>query len=102
MQDDINFSAYSSTDLIQALGIEKFPPLEQGKIMTKFGELLFKRLLLQLPDTDMAQAINEITSLPFDEGLVRLIAVLDEKLPNAVEIKQNIFTDMISQFSVKS
>ena len=56
-------------EISAALGIENYPDEIRGKIEAKFGDILFKRLLLLLPIDKTKIVIDEITALPLEEGM---------------------------------
>ena len=90
-QDDTN-------ELIAALGITHCTPELQSAITTKFGELLFKRLLLLLPDTTGVEVISEITALPLERGMQKLIEELDVQVEGAVSKRKAIVEELIAEF----
>ena len=87
--------------IIHALGAEKCSPELKGKIFAKFGEVLWKRLLLCLPDDDAKQLMMTTEQLTHEEGMQRLIDTLDEKIPDAGAVRERIYFETISEFRIK-
>ena len=98
MNNPTQTPAQSDQEIALALGISDSSPELQAKVVAKFGEILFKRLLLLLPDTIAKNVIAEITVLPLPEGMERLIALLDEHLPNAALRRNEVLKETIAQF----
>lgn len=85
-------------EIIQTLRIDKCSPELQEKILAAFGKILFKRLLLLLPD-DVAQgAIREMTALPLSEGMERLIALIDLRVENGASRRGEALEQTIAEF----
>ena len=85
-------------EMISALGISECSEELQAKILSKFGEILFKRLLLLLPDNIGREVIAEITTLPLEEGMKRLVALIDAHVPDAVARRNEILEETIAEF----
>ncbi len=87
-------------ELVRELGAEDCSPELKGKILAKFGEVLFKKLVLLLSDDDAKAAISELSSLSVEEGMVRLIAILDAKLANAEIERGRVFAETVAEFKI--
>ena len=91
---------FGPEELVRELGAEDCSPELKGKILAKFGEVLFKKLLLLLSDDDAKAAIAEISSLSIEEGMLRLITILDAKLANAESERGRVFAETVAEFKV--
>lgn len=85
-------------EIIEALGISDCSGELQQKIVATFGKILFKRLLLLLPDAVAKSVIAEITALPLPEGMERLIALLDQHVIDAASRRNEILKETVAQF----
>ena len=88
----------STSDISSALGIENYPEEIKSKIVAKFGEILFKRLLLLLPDDKAKTVIDQMTALSLEEGMQLLISSTDAYVPNAVAQRGEIALATITEF----
>lgn len=93
-----NFTQQGEEEIVAALGIGGSSPELRGQIISSFGKILFKRLLLLLPDAVAKNVITEITALPLPEGMERLIALLDEHVPDATARRNEVLEATIAEF----
>lgn len=87
-----------ASDIESSLGIENYPEELRSKIVAKFGEILFKRLLLLLPEDRAKDTIDQLTSLSIEEGMQLLVSSLDTLVPNAAEKRAEIASSTIEEF----
>lgn len=100
---DNNQKQYGDEDfIIKKLGIEKYSPEAQAKIINKFGEVLFKKLLLLIPKDVGGAVIDEITKLPLEEGMKRLIELIDKNVPDAKLRRNEILEEVVSKLALPS
>ncbi|OGZ07207.1 MAG: hypothetical protein A2762_04995 [Candidatus Lloydbacteria bacterium RIFCSPHIGHO2_01_FULL_54_11] len=93
-----NFTQQGEQEIIEALGISASSPELQAKVIASFGKILFKRLLLLLPDAVAKDVIAEITALSLPEGMQRLIPLLDLHVPDAGARKSEVLEATIAEF----
>ena len=89
---------FDTQEIITMLGIDSCSPELRQKIIAMFGKILFKRLLLLLPDIVAKNAIEEVTALQLPEGMKRLIVLLDTHVPDAASRRNNILEQTIAEF----
>ncbi len=90
----------NNEEIITALGIEKCSPELQAQIIGKFGEILFKRLLLLLPETIGKEVIEKMCTLPLEQGMGELIATLDVHVPEALLLRKKILATTLTEFQL--
>ncbi len=93
-----NFAQLGEREIAEALGISASSPELQAKVIASFGKILFKRLLLLLPDAVAKDVIAEITALSLPEGMERLIALLDKHIPDAAARRSEVLEATIAEF----
>ncbi len=88
-------------EIITKIHIEHLPEQQQDEVIVRIGELIMKRLLLDVADALSMEDLEELKSLAGDKKTEELFTFLNKHVPNLDELTASASKNIIDQFNEK-